>query len=72
VAREWLQANQAQLRQALSTHNLTLERLEITEPPAETRHDERRDEASSQESRDDRWQRRPRRRDTGELFEIVA
>jgi len=72
VAREWLQANQAQLRQALSTHNLTLERLEIAEPPAETRHDERRDEASSQESRDDRWQRRPRRRDTGELFEIVA
>ena len=72
VVREWLQSNQAALRHSLADQNLTLERLEIVEPP---RRDSR--DADSREQRRDREssskrQSRRRREQGGELFEVVA
>jgi hypothetical protein len=50
---------------------LTLERLEVTEPPAEGRDDERRQRRSGEHG-DDGPPRRPRRDDSGEIFDIGA
>ena len=71
VVREWLQNNQHLLRQSLAGQQLTLDRLDVREPPA-TQDNGRRD--GSPERERDAPQQRPRRRrpDTGELFEVVA
>jgi hypothetical protein len=71
AVREWLQTNQASLRQSLAEMHLTLQRLEITEPPAEARHDERRERPTGQ-PRDEQFARRSRRDDTGETFDVVV
>jgi len=71
VVREWLQANQASLRQSLADQHLTLHRLEITEPSGEARHDERRGSGSG-EPRERQAPRRSRRDDTGETFDVVV
>ena len=69
--REWLQSNQASLRQSLADLQLTLGRLEVTEPSDEARHDDRRDRPA--EERPSRPALRRTRSDgTGETFEIVA
>jgi len=70
IAREWLQANHQVLRQGLADQQLTLARLEVSEPSAETRHGAPRDGQPSQQ--DGRRPRRPRTPDVGETFDIVA
>jgi flagellar hook-length control protein FliK len=76
IVREWLQANQQLLRQGLADQHLTLSRLEISEPSAESRHGAPRDGQSSRDgrgsSRDERSARRPRTPDTEETFDVVA
>ena len=64
IVREWLQSNQASLRQSLAEQHLTLHRLEITEPSSEARHDERR-ESESGETHERQAPRRPRRAQGG-------
>jgi flagellar hook-length control protein FliK len=71
IVREWLQTNQASLRQSLAEQHLTLHRLEITEPSTEARHDEPR-ESGSGEARERQTPRRPRRDETGETFDVVV
>ena len=71
VIREWLQSNQAALRQSLADQHLTLGRLEVTEPSDETRHDDRR-ERPAEERPSRPAPRRSRRDGAGETFEIVA
>jgi flagellar hook-length control protein FliK len=71
VVREWLQNNQHLLRQSLAGQQLTLDRLEVHEPPPSS--DQGRREGTSQREQDASQQRQRRRRpDTGELFEVVA
>jgi flagellar hook-length control protein FliK len=71
VVREWLQSNQHVLRQSLAGQQLTLDRLEVYEPPAS--HQGRRDESSARDdAREQRQQQRRRRPESGELFEVVA
>ena len=71
VVREWLQSNQHVLRQSLAGQQLTLDRLEVHEPPESNGG---RQEDPSEREQDRRQQRDQRRRrpDTGELFEVVA
>jgi hypothetical protein len=70
IAREWLQANQTVLRQGLADQNLTLTRLEVSEPSAPSRTGTSRDGQSPGQER--RPPRRPRTPDTGETFDVVA
>ena len=70
AVREWLQTNQHALKSALADQQLTLDRLEIAEPP-ESRDADRR-EHQQQSPRDDRSQRRATRSGVGQLFEVVA
>lgn len=71
VVREWLQSNQHVLRQSLAGQQLTLDRLDVHEPPSSSP-DDRRDESSGREQ--DRQQRGQRRRrpDSGQAFDVVA
>lgn len=71
VVREWLQSNQHVLRQSLASQQLTLDRLEVHEPPASDR--ERRDGESDRGGQQGQ-PRQPRRQrpETGESFEVVA
>ena len=71
VIREWLQANQQLLRQSLAEHNLTLSKLEVSEPGNEPRHGTSRN-SQEQASREGKPARRPKSPDTGETFEILA
>jgi flagellar hook-length control protein FliK len=71
VVREWLQANEHMLRQSLADQHLTLTRLEVSEPSAESRQRAPRD-GNGQPSSDERPARRPRTPDTGETFDVVA
>jgi flagellar hook-length control protein FliK len=70
VVREWLQTNQQALKSALAEHHLTLDRLEVAEPP-ESRDAEGR-ERQQQAFRDDRSQHRSARANTGDVFEVVV
>jgi flagellar hook-length control protein FliK len=69
AVREWLQTNQGLLRQSLSEQNLTLDRLEVSEP-REARDTDRREREQTQ--RDEQQKPRRRRPDTGETFDFVA
>jgi flagellar hook-length control protein FliK len=71
VVREWLQSNQHVLRQSLAGQQLTLDRLEVHEPPASSQ-GRRDDSPGRDEAREDRRQQRRRRPETGALFEVVA
>ena len=71
VIREWLQANQQLLRQSLSEHNLTLSRLEVSEPNNDTRQGTSRNGQDQQAEREGKPSRRPKSPDTGETFEIL-
>ena len=69
--REWLGANEALLRQGLSEHGLKLDRLIVSDEPAEPSQDTRDHHAGQQQPQPDA-ERRPRpRRDTG-TFEITV
>jgi flagellar hook-length control protein FliK len=68
VVREWLQSNQATLRHGLAEQNLTLDRLEVTEPP-ESRDADRR---GSRQNPDEQPRRQPRRPLDEDAFEVVA
>ena len=71
--REWLGANEAMLRQGLMEHGLKLDRLIVSEEPAEPSRDTRDHHArqqQQQQQRDDEPRPRPRR-DTG-TFEITV
>ncbi len=72
VVREWLQNNQHVLRQNLAGQHLTLDRLDVREPPASS--DEQRRDGQPARDQDRSHQRGARRRrsETGELFEVVA
>jgi flagellar hook-length control protein FliK len=69
VVREWIQSNQAVLRNSLAEHQLTLDRIEIAEP-GESREpaDRRRD----QHAPDRQPRPRSRRAQTSGRFEVVA
>jgi len=71
IVREWLQANQQLLRQSLGEHNLTLSRLEVSEP-GDARPGTSRDGKNDGEPSDGRQTRRPRTPETGETFEVVV
>jgi flagellar hook-length control protein FliK len=71
VVREWLQSNQHVLRQSLAGQQLTLDRLEVHEPPASDG-DRREDGSTREQDRQQQRGQRQRRPNTGELFEIVA
>jgi flagellar hook-length control protein FliK len=73
VVREWLQTNQSWLRQQLAEHQLTLDRLEVAEPSAES------DRSGGRGAERDRDQDQPAKRrrqpdagDSTERFEVVA
>jgi flagellar hook-length control protein FliK len=70
VVREWLQSNQSTLRQSMAEQNLTLNRLEVSEPP-ETRDGERRD---GRQASDGQPQQRRQRRSAAahDEFEVLA
>jgi len=72
VVREWLQANEHVLRQNLANQHLTLTRLEVGEPSAESRQRAPRDGNNGQAPSEERPARRPRTADTGETFDVVA
>jgi flagellar hook-length control protein FliK len=69
VVREWLQTNQHALKGALADQQLTLDRLEVAEPP-ESRDADRRE--GQQQSHHGRSHRRSTRDNTGDVFEVVA
>lgn len=70
AVREWLQANQSLLRHQLSEQQLTLDRLEVSEPSESQEPDSRgSDERQQQEQR---RARRPRQGDEFQTFEVVA
>jgi flagellar hook-length control protein FliK len=71
IVREWLQANQQVLRQSLAEQNLTLNRLEVSEP-SQSRQGAARDGQHEQGEAKERSARRPRTPDAGETFEVVA
>ena len=71
VVREWLQSNQHVLRQSLAGQQLTLDRLEVHEPPASDS-GRREDPSAREQHRQQQQGQRRRRPDTGELFEVVA
>jgi len=71
--REWLGANEALLRQGLLDQGLKLERLIVTQEPAEPRRDTRDSQARQQQSQPNEGDKpRPRRRDDVGTFEITV
>jgi flagellar hook-length control protein FliK len=74
VVREWLRSHQGWLRDSLAEQQLTLGRLEISEPPAESRHADRRgaDERGPRQERHPGRRRRPQPGDHPERFDVVA
>jgi flagellar hook-length control protein FliK len=73
IIREWLQANHHLLRQSLAEHNLTLARLEVSEPHNnETRNGTSRNGGQEQESREGKPARRPQTDEGDEVFEVMV
>jgi flagellar hook-length control protein FliK len=74
AARDWLQANADTLRHGLSTHNLTLDRLEIAEPPSNSSPSDRRGTGDRAFRDQPPPRRQPRRAPSGagETFELIA
>ena len=70
AVREWLQTNQGWLRQSLADQGLTLGRIEVTEPAAESNHDDRRQQP--REGKEQPPSRKARQPLPGETFEVVA
>ena len=70
VVREWLQSNQATLRHGLAEQNLSLDRLEVSEP-RESRDADRRGPRDTPDQQQ-QPQRRPRRAPLDDTFEVVA
>ena len=70
IAREWLQANQHVLRQGLADHQLTLARLDVSEPSSSSRQGASGEGDGAPRERQSR--RRSRTPDADEPFEIVA
>jgi flagellar hook-length control protein FliK len=70
AAREWLQNNQIWLRQSLSEHGLTLERLEVSESSEAPGRE--REPADRDGSRDAPTPRKPRRPATGARFDTFV
>jgi flagellar hook-length control protein FliK len=70
AVREWLQANHASLRNALAGHDLRLDRLEVGAP--EKSREAERDTEKRRQQAYDQPQKRSKRSDTGQVFEIVA
>ena len=70
--RDWLRANQQVLREALASHDLRLDRLEIAASAEERRDGSSRDtrEHTSDNSRNSR--RPPRKQNAGAVFDVVA
>jgi flagellar hook-length control protein FliK len=69
--REWLSANQSLLRQALSEQGLTLDRLVVSDEPAEPSRDSKGGNARQQHPQQDQEPRPRPRRDTS-TFEITV
>ncbi|ODS53938.1 MAG: hypothetical protein ABS36_12095 [Acidobacteria bacterium SCN 69-37] len=72
VVREWLQGHQHLLRQNLAGQQLTLDRLEVHEPPASADRDRQDDGTSRDGQQGEPRQPRRRRPDSGGRFEVVA
>jgi flagellar hook-length control protein FliK len=74
AARDWLQANADALRHGLSTHDLTLDRLEIAEPPSTPSPSDRRGTGDRAFRDQPPPRRQPRRTPSGagETFELIA
>jgi hypothetical protein len=70
AVREWLQTNLGWLRQSLTDQGLTLGRIEVTEPAAESNHDDRRQQP--REGKEQPPSRKARQLLPGETFEVVA
>lgn len=71
MVREWLHANEALLRQGLTDQGLRLDRLQITAPPADARHEESAPDRRDQ-PRDRRAPRRPPQGESSEPFTFLA
>lgn len=72
VVREWLQSNQHLLRQSLAGQQLTLDRLDVSEPPSSTDRQREREDHQGDREEASRQQQRRRRPETSELFDVVA
>jgi flagellar hook-length control protein FliK len=74
AARDWLQSNADALRHGLSTHDLTLDRLEIAEPPSTPSPSDRRGsgDRAFREQPPPRRQSRRTPSGAGETFELIA
>jgi flagellar hook-length control protein FliK len=71
AVREWLQANHAALREGLAGHDLRLDRLEVIASD-KSRESSERDSEKRRHQAHDQPQKRSKRSDTGQVFEIVA
>jgi flagellar hook-length control protein FliK len=72
AVRDWLQTNQAALRQGLADQHLTLDRLEVA-PSESGRHESaRRDRQDERQPADERPARRQGKPDAEAFFEVVA
>lgn len=72
VVREWLQSNQHVLRQSLAGQQLTLDRLEVHEPPVLADRGRRDGDTGQGGQQDQGRQHRRQRQQTSELFEVMA
>jgi flagellar hook-length control protein FliK len=74
VVREYLQSHQGLLRDSLSDQQLTLTKLDVAEPPADSRNGERRssEERAAAEERHAQRRRQPAPHAPFEPFEVVA
>ena len=72
IVRDWLQANHVLLRQALSDHGLTLDRIEISESASKPHEYEQERESPQEESTPEEHRPRRRRLPDNATFEVVA